>query len=127
MTDTKNIAALRAESANLMILLHKEGLGGEVTLTAAQFFDDVFRLLEAESARGDASEGFWGRAAARETNRATKAYVEIEELKAKLATPVVMPELPLAIGDFTAAAMKAVRRLDVQAIQKAGFTVKGEE
>lgn len=53
MTDTTDITALRAESANLMILLHKEDLGVEVTLTAAKFFDDVFRLLEAESQRAE--------------------------------------------------------------------------
>ena len=53
MTDTTDIKALRAESANLMILLHKEEIGVEVTLTSAKFFDDVFRLLEAERQRAD--------------------------------------------------------------------------
>lgn len=59
MTDTTDITALRAESADLMILLHKEGLGGKVTLTAAKFFDDVFRLLEAERQRADELKSFY--------------------------------------------------------------------
>jgi len=60
MTDTTDIKALRAESANLMILLHKEELGVEVTLTAAKFFDDVFRLLEAERQRAERGEAAAG-------------------------------------------------------------------
>lgn len=152
MTDTTDITALRAESANLMILLHKEGLGGEVTLTAAKFFDDVFRLLEAEHQRNDESEaGFWGRACARETQRANTAEVaaksykntaevackEIAALKSKLDNPVVLKPaytqsdynlLGLETCDAYGLAWgsSATRDDAVKQIREAGFTVKGE-
>jgi hypothetical protein len=38
--------------------------------------------------------------------------------------PVVLPPLPAAIGDFTEASMKAVRRMDIAAIEAAGGIVK---
>jgi hypothetical protein len=84
MTDTTYIKALRAESANLMILLHKEELGVEVTLTTAKFFDDVFRLLEAERQRADKANRTCSdllRTATDEAMRANKAEAELAALK----------------------------------------------
>lgn len=41
--------------------------------------------------------------------------------------PVLLPPLPAAIGDFTESAMKAVRRMDIAAIEAAGGIVKDGE
>ena len=53
MTDTTDIKALRSEAANIIGLLTAEGHQSFSLDKAADFFDDVFRLLESERQRAD--------------------------------------------------------------------------
>lgn len=68
MTDTTDIKALRSEAANIIGLLTSEGRQSFTLDKTADFFDDVFRLLEAERQRADDLQSTAGRLA-QESNR----------------------------------------------------------
>ncbi|WHZ42184.1 hypothetical protein QNM34_07875 [Rahnella bonaserana] len=82
MTDTTDIKALRSEAANIIGLLTAEGHQSFSLDKAADFFDDVFRLLEAERQRSAGSEEELHKALHREKAAERKLLAAHEEIAA---------------------------------------------
>jgi len=133
MTDTTDIKALRSEAANIIGLLTTEGHQSFTLDKAADFFDDVFRLLEAERQRADDLQRING---IQETTIEVFRHKELAALKAKLANPVVLPSrFKPEMSKVDVFKDSPVMKLDatggwlnrtgvIIALKDAGFTVK---
>lgn len=109
MTDTTDISALRSEAANIIGLLNAAGHETFSLDKTADFFDDVFRLLEAERQRADD----WKQVVDLRDS-------EIANLNDKLATPVSLPKA--AYFNSSAENLPFFRAFQViEAIHKVGF------
>lgn|GEM_PF-5621553 len=95
MTDKTDIAALRSEAANIIGLLTTEGHQSFTLDKAADFFDDVFRLLEAERQRAEN----WSVSFENERLRADKLAAHIEALKGD-QVPVALVDERQGSGGF---------------------------
>lgn len=110
MTDKTDIAALRSAAANIIGLLTAAGHETFSLDKAADFFDDVFRLLEAERQRGDKEEALNKhldlavRAAEGVANslrrQAEKAEEELAALRGE-QEPVTMDDLRDAVAEMS--------------------------
>lgn len=94
MTDTTDIAALRSEAANIIGLLTAEGHQSFTLDKTADFFDDVFRLLEAERQRVEEL------AARQSKNGVAKLQSEVIRLRIELAA-LKGEQVPVEEADYT--------------------------
>ncbi len=128
MTDTKDIKALRSEAANIIGLLTTEGHQSFTLDKAADFFDDVFLLLEAEPQLAEAAESYRNYY----PSKCIELEAEIAAIKSKLANPVVLHnerydyQDPDEYEQGYVRGYNASRLNSIADIEKAGFTVKGE-